>query len=192
MEVQNTRTSVVSLQFNFSVPAFAASDCRSSQCSQCVSCCSSIQYKALHSVRAARAAYLSQSGLLFPASCPLLHSHSVKLIVSTAKGHFFLRSLIYHLDTIAFPVFVILVVRTEINQTEGKGGRDKIVHSGTQVYTLTHQYSPTQSNKLIHAIWGCFQVSYINVILYGGQFKHFNAGICLKKHPLLLHVFDSV
>jgi len=58
--------------------------------------------------------------------------------VSTAKAHFFLRSLIYHSDTIAFPVFVILVVRTEINQTEGKGDRDKIVHSGTHVHTHTH------------------------------------------------------
>lgn len=66
----------------------------------------------------------------------------------TAKARFFLRSLIYHSATIAFPVFVILVVRTEINQTEGKGGRDKIVHSDTHVYTLTYQYSPTQSNNL--------------------------------------------
>lgn len=106
--------------------------------------------------------------------------------MSTAKAHFFLRSLIYHSDTIAFPGFVILVVRTEINQTEGKGGRDKIVQSDTLVYTLTHQYTPTQSNKLIQTIWRRLQVSYKNVILYGGQFKHFNAGICLKKHPLCL------
>ena len=106
--------------------------------------------------------------------------------MSTAKTHFFLRTLIYHSDTIAFPVFVILVVRTEINQTEGKGGRDKIFHSGTHVYTLTHQHSPTQSNKRVHEIWSRFQVSYKNVILYGGQFKHFNAGICLKKQPCVI------